>query len=62
MLDLAVGLKQDRMLRKSGGLEMGFETLKIGLGDLRQQKVLHHALPGDRRERRELSAIGALAE
>ena len=60
MADLLVRLEQRMMLFETHRLQMRFETLQVGRREQAEQEVLH-CMPFlcDRRERRELSAIGA---
>jgi len=48
------------MLREWRDLEIGLESAEVVLAELAEQKILPGALLRDRREREELSAIGAL--
>jgi hypothetical protein len=47
------------MLLERHGLEMRLEPIEVVLAELAEQKVLYGALPWIRRERKELSGIGA---
>ena len=48
------------MLLEMRRLQMRGEMLQVG-GRKQTEKIVHNVLPCDRRERRELSAIGAYA-
>ena len=59
MTDFFLGLEQHLMLLEMRRLEVRLQLFEIGLRKQAQQKVLHGSLPKGRRERKELSAIGA---
>jgi hypothetical protein len=50
------------VLLERGDLEIRLKSLEVVLAELVEQKVLNSALLRDRRERKELSAIGALTD
>jgi hypothetical protein len=62
VLDYPFGFEQHRVLLERGDLEIRLKSLEVVLAELVEQKVLHSALLRDRRERKELSAIGALTD
>ncbi|WP_456624813.1 hypothetical protein [Bradyrhizobium sp. URHC0002] len=62
MLDYPFGFEQHRVLLERGDLEIRLKSLEVVLAELVEQKVFHSALLRDRRERKELSAIGALMD
>ncbi len=60
VLYFLVCFEQNGVLLVRGDLEKRLKPLKIVLAKLGQQTILHGALPWLRREREELSGIGAL--
>jgi hypothetical protein len=60
MLNFLLGVEQDRMLFVRLCFKIGLEPFEVLWADLVENHVVHSRAPEDRRERRELSAIGAL--
>jgi hypothetical protein len=59
--DTLVRLEQHVALFEFYRLQMRSEKFRVGRREQAEQKILHGAILIDRREREELSAIGALA-